>query len=243
MFATYRWLFAMIAGSVLAAGPSLALAQEKTADATVPAARSEQGWWAKRHEDKVTQAKKGDIGVVFLGDSITQGWEGAGKAVWERHYAPRKPLNIGFSGDRTQHVLWRLDHDEVNGIKPKIAVMMIGTNNLGSDSPEAIAEGIKAIVAKLKEKLPETKILMLAIFPRSEKPNETRERLQAVNAMVQPLADGKRVVYLDIGKHFLQEDGTISKEIMPDFLHLSSQGYRIWAEAIEPTLWEMMEAK
>lgn len=222
--------------------PLALLAQQ--ADTASPASRSDQGWWQKRHDEKVAAVKEGKAQVVFIGDSITQGWEGAGKDVWGRFYGPRAGFNIGFSGDRTQHVLWRLDQGEVDGIQPKVAVMMIGTNNMASNSPEAIADGVKAIVARLDKKLPDTKVLLLAIFPRSEKPTDAiREKVARTNDLIKPLADGKKVVYLDIGKAFLSEDGTLSKEIMPDFLHLSPKGYRIWADAIEPTLWTMMEGK
>jgi beta-glucosidase len=223
---------------LILAAPLTALAQEQPGETTTPAPR--EGAWLKRHEQKLEQVKRGNIDLVFLGDSITQGWEGAGKAVWERYYAPRRPLNLGYGGDRTQHVLWRLDHGEIDGISPRVVVMMIGTNNLRANAPETIADGIKAIVARLRSKLPQTKILLLAVFPRSQTPDELRERARAVNQTIQSLADGDTVVYQDIGPHFLNDDGTISKEIMPDFLHLSPRGYRIWAEAIEPILWNMM---
>src|SRR5207237_1337936 len=154
--------------------------------------------------------------------------------VWQRFYAPRNPANFGIGGDRTQHVLWRIENGEVEGIKPKVAVLMIGTNNSRDNTADEIADGIKAIVRRLQEKLPDTKILLLAVFPRGEKPGATRDKLNEVNEKIASLGDGTRVTYLDIGKHFLNEDGTISKEIMPDFLHLSPKGYRIWADAIEP---------
>lgn len=235
---------ALVAGLLAVPLTLPAFAQEKKDETITPASRSAEGWWAKRHEERLEQVKQGNIDLVFLGDSITQGWEGnGGKPIWERFYAPRHPLNLGFSGDRTQHVLWRLDNGEVDGIKPKAAVLMIGTNNVGGNSADEIAAGIKAVVLKLREKLPETKILVLGVFPRSEKPDAARERLAQVNEKVQSLADGKSVFFLDIGKAFLQEDGTISKEIMPDFLHLSPKGYRIWADSIEPKLWELTETK
>ncbi len=230
----FLFVGALVAPPVLAQQP----------DTTTPAHRSGEGWWQKRHEEKAAGVKESKAEVLFIGDSITQGWEGAGKETWQRFYGPRRGFNIGFSGDRTQHVLWRLDNAEADGIQPKVAVMMIGTNNMGGNSPEAIADGVKAIVAKLDSKLPQTKVLLLAIFPRSEKPTDAiREKVAKTNELLKPIADGKKVVYLDIGKSFLAEDGTLSKEIMPDFLHLSPKGYRIWADSIEPTLWSMMEAK
>ena len=142
--------------------------------------------WMNRHESFNKRAKEGNVDLVFIGDSITQGWEGGGKEAWARAFEARHPANMGFSGDRTQHVLWRLDHGEVDGIKPGIAVVMIGTNNSNGDDHTApeIAEGITAIVAKLRAKLPDTKVLLLGVFPRGEKPNPQREKLSQVNAAI-----------------------------------------------------------
>jgi lysophospholipase L1-like esterase len=220
--------------------PKKAAPPESTTD---PAARSGEGWWMKRHEQHLEAVKPGNTDLIFVGDSITQGWEGAGREVWERYYAPRKAVNLGIGGDRTQHVLWRLDHDEVRGINPKVAVVMIGTNNVSSNSPDDIAAGISAIVKKLRDKLPRTKVLLLGVFPRSPKPDAARDRIRAINDQIKSLDSEQGVTYLDISKTFLNPDGTISREIMPDFLHLSPKGYRMWADAIEPTLWEMMEGK
>jgi beta-glucosidase len=188
------------------------------------------------------RVKQGKVDLVFIGDSITQGWEGEGKDVWAKFYTPRNAVNLGIGGDQTQHVLWRLDHGNIDGIAPKAAVVMIGTNNSGSKMPsEQTAEGVAAIVKKLREKLPETKILLLAIFPRgANDTDELRKLNQAANATIAKLADDKHVFYLDIGDKFLEPDRTLSKEIMPDLLHLSPKGYTIWAESIEPTLKKLL---
>jgi lysophospholipase L1-like esterase len=204
---------------------------------------SKPGNWMRQHESFLERAKKGNVDLLFLGDSITQGWNGGGRSVWERFYGPRNAANFGIGGDRTQHVLWRLENGEIDGIHPKVAVLMIGTNNVDSNAPEEIAKGVIAIVKKLREKLPETKILLLAVFPRDESPSDRRDRLKAVNTEIAKLDDGSMVRYLDIGSSFLNPDGTISKQIMPDSLHLSSKGYRIWADSMEPTLWSMLEDK
>lgn len=207
---------------------------------TEPAPR--EGNSMRLHEKFLEQGKAGGIELLFLGDSITRGWEGSGTPVWVRYYGPRKAANFGIGGDRTQHVLWRLENGEVDHIKPKVVVLMIGTNNTGSNSAADIAEGVTAIVKKLRAKLPEAKILLLGVFPRGEKPNPGRDKIKEVNEMIAKLDDnGKTVKYLDISKTFLNEDGTISKEIMPDFLHLSATGYRMWADAMEPTLWSMLD--
>jgi lysophospholipase L1-like esterase len=199
----------------------------------------------KRHEGFVEIAKKGDVDVLFLGDSITDAWRGgAAKPTWEKYFVPAKAANFGISGDRTQHVLWRIKHGELDGIKPKVAVLMIGTNNIGSDSAAQIAEGIAAIVKTIRDKSPSTKVLLLAVFPRGEKAgNPGRTKIAEINKTIAKLDDGSHVRYVDIGPKFLEKDGSLTKEIMPDFLHLSAKGYEIWGDAINPTVQEMLGAK
>ena len=184
------------------------------------------------------------VGILFVGDSITDGWRGRGKDVFEKTYGSMDPFNIGIGGDRTQHVLWRLDHGEVEGISPKVAMLMIGTNNTGPNpSDEAIADGIKACVEDIHKHLPEAKILLLGVFPRSEKADAPiRARIKHINEIISKLDDGgKTVKYLDIGDKFLAADGTLPKDIMPDYLHPNAKGYQIWADAVKPTLDEMMK--
>lgn len=195
----------------------------------------------QRHALLVETAKKGDIDLYFLGDSITQGWQKVPET-WAKAFGPWKPGNFGIGGDRTQHVLWRLDNGELTGVHPKVVVLMIGTNNSGSDKPEDTASGVAKIVATLREKLPETKILLLAIFPRGKDSNDAlRKKNDQVNAIISKLADDKHVFYLDIGAKFLEPDGTLSKDIMPDFLHPNAKGYDIWVEAMNPKLTELMK--
>jgi beta-glucosidase len=198
-----------------------------------------------RHESFNNRVKQGNVDLILIGDSITQGWEGAGKDVWEKYYGKRNAVNLGIGGDRTQHVVWRLDHGNVDGIAPKLAVLMIGTNNSNRDdnTAEEIAAGIEAIVKKLRDKLPQTKVLVLAIFPRGEKPNPQREKNAKASDLASKVADNKMVYYLDIGPKFLGADGTLTKDIMPDLLHLSPQGYEIWAASIEPKVAELMGEK
>ncbi len=226
---------ALAAVVLVAAGASARAQGEVT---TTPAPR--EGGAMKLHESFLKRAKEGKIDLLFLGDSITQGW--GNNEVWQRFYAPRAAANFGIGGDRTEHVLWRLEHGEVEGIRPKLVVLMIGTNNSGSNTAESIANGVTAIVKSLREKLPETKILLLGVFPRAERPGSIRDKLAEVNAQIAKLDDGTMVKYLDISKSFLQDDGTIARDVMPDFLHLSPKGYRIWADAMEPTLQAMLEA-
>jgi lysophospholipase L1-like esterase len=204
----------------------------------------------KRHEGFVAIARKGDVDVLFLGDSITDGWrnfnpknKSGGKNVWDKTFIPLKAANFGIGGDRTQHVLWRIQNGELDGIKPKVAVLMIGTNNTGSDSAEQIADGVTAIVKHLQHKSPHTKVLVLAVFPRGKEiPNKGNTKIIEINKIIAKLDDGKNVKYLDIGEKFMK-DGQIPAEIMPDYLHLSEAGYQIWADAITPTLTEMLKTK
>src|SRR5262249_4224884 len=154
--------------------------------------------------------------------------------IFEKDFVPMKAANFGIGGDRTQHVLWRLQHGELDGIQPKVIMLMIGTNNSGSNTAAEIADGIKAIVAEIHKRSPKPKVLLLGVFPRGEKPNPAREKLKEVNQIIAKLDDGgKTVKYLDIGDKFMQPDGTISKDIMYDFLHLTEKGYGLWADAVK----------
>ena len=194
------------------------------------------------HEQFVAKAKEGGVNLLFLGDSITQGWRNQA-ATWDDHFSKYKPANFGIGGDRTQHVLWRIENGELDGIKPKVIVLMIGTNNSLADPPDKIASGIEKIVKTAGDKTG-AKVLVLAIFPRGEPTNpddvKRRETIRQVNERIKKLHDGRNVRYLDIGEKFINPDGTISPEIMKDKLHLTSKGYQIWAEALDEPLREMM---
>ena len=211
-------------------------------NATTPAHRmksDEKNWWQERHESKAIEAKKNKWDIIFLGDSITHSWETAGKKTWNKYYQKRRALNLGFSGDRTEHVLWRLDNGEFEEVQPKVVVLMIGTNNTGhrKDPPKAIAAGVEKIIERINTKSPTTEILLLAIFPRSEKAADPqRKNNDRTNTLLEKLTKKDGVTYLDINERFLLPDGTLSKEIMPDLLHPKQKGYAIWAEAIEPSL-------
>lgn len=239
MNASRRWLFALVALAPLAFALPAVAQEGKPNDAVVPVPR--EGGWMKRHESFNERVKKGNVDLIFIGDSITQGWEGAGKKVWEEFYGKRNAVNLGIGGDRTQHVLWRLENGNIEGIKPKLAVLMIGTNNSGSNTSEQIAAGVTAIVEKLRKELPETKVLVLGIFPRGADKNDAKRKVnEGANERIAKLADDKHIFYLDIGEAFLEDDGTLSKEVMPDLLHLNEKSYRTWAESIEPKVKELM---
>ena len=245
-----RWFVLMAFVAVVFIGSARAFTQEAPSHSAVNPFPRDAGW-VKRHEKLNEEVKKrGDeIKLLFIGDSITDAWSGSardsGQKEWDKRFAPRGAINLGIGGDRTQHVLWRLENGNIEGLKPKAAVLMIGTNNSNNkdNTAEEIADGIKAIVAKLRKELPETKILLLAIFPRGAKPSAQREKNAQASKLASEVADGKIVYYLDIGDKFLEADGTLTKEIMPDLLHLSPKGYTIWADAIEPKVAELMGEK
>lgn len=206
-------------------------------------------WWLPRHQQKLADAKaildKGEkIDLLFIGDSITQGWEKEGASVWKKYYEPRNAFAIGFGGDRTENVLWRLEHDGVKGMDPKVAVLMIGTNNTGHrrENPQTTAAGIKKILEELQWRLPNTKILLLAIFPRDEQPDgELRVINEKVNEIIKNYADNKKVYFANINQVFLTADGVLTKEVMPDLLHPHEYGYELWAKALEPELQKLLK--
>ncbi|QJR82282.1 1,4-beta-D-glucan glucohydrolase [Alteromonas pelagimontana] len=194
-------------------------------------------WWMPRHEEKLAQAKEQDIEVVMLGDSITQGWENGGKTVWSSHFGDISTLNLGFGGDRTENVLWRLQHGALDNVSPELVVIMIGTNNTGHrlDSPQAISQGVAAIVDKVKKATPDAKVLLLAIFPRSaEAADELRQNNEQTNALLKQLAKEKGVMFDNFNKQFLTANGELTTTIMPDLLHPEEEGYEIWARQLEP---------
>lgn len=230
-----RWILVLAVGAVLAG----ALPAYGANSAIAPVPREEDSW-VQRHESMNARVKQGNVDLLLIGDSITHGWEGGGKATWDKYYAGRNAVNLGIGGDKTEHVLWRLDNGNINGISPKLAVLMIGTNNSKANTAEEIGEGITAIVQKLRDKLPSTKVLILSIFPREEKPGETRDKLAQASAIAAKAADGDMVHFLDIGTFFLEPDGTLPKSIMPDFLHPNEKGYELWAQAMEPTVARLM---
>jgi len=220
------------------------------ATATFPLPRD--AGWVKRHEGFVKDAKQGGVALLFVGDSITDNWrkEERGLPIWNKYFAPYHAANIGISGDRTEHVLWRLENGEVDGLSPKAVVLMIGTNNTGMErdgttprnTPAETVAGIAAVVHELRVKMPKAKILLLAVFPRGNKPDDPqRIQVNQINPEIAKLANGKSIIYLDIGAKFLTPDGILTKEVMPDYLHPSPLGHQIWADAIDATVKRLMK--
>lgn len=210
-----------------------------TPAAATPAPRSDK-WWQDKHAAIVERVKQGGHQTVFLGDSITEGWGGAGKKIWAERFADAHPVNCGIGGDQTQHVLARLDDGLLDALAAKnncisTVVLLIGTNNLSNpkEQPEDIAAGVHAIVERLHAKLPDAKLVLMAIFPRGEKANAQRETITKANTLIKAQNTGAKISVVDLGPKFINDQGEIPKDLMPDFLHLSEAGYRVWAEGIK----------
>mgnify|MGYP000657101938 CR=1 FL=1 len=191
--------------------------------------------WQNFHEMYLKQTRQRQIKVVFLGDSITRGWKNH-KRLWQTHYGKHGAVNFGIGNDRTQQILWRIENGLFDRMQPQLVVLNIGVNNLWSDTygTDRIAAGIEKIVSTIQTKSPNTKVLVLGILPTGNKPDTPlRRKIRAINAQSAQLDNGKTIRFLDIGSEFLDPNGYISKEIMPDYLHLSKKGYQIWADSMQ----------
>jgi lysophospholipase L1-like esterase len=205
----------------------------RTANSTPSVPTPRDDWYAdvQRKFDRYS-GKHFDI--VFDGDSIVNRWEVTGREIWTQRYAGIS-ADFGIEGDRVENVLWRLSKGQVDGIDPKVVVLMIGTNNSGRNSAEEIAAGIKALVAEYQKRCPHAHIILFGIFPRGQNANDGgRRKVAAVNEKIKLLGDGTRVTYLDLSPKMIEADGSISPEMMPDFVHPTVKGYQLWADALQP---------
>lgn len=246
----YRFLGERVAATMLKAVPHVSAVNT----AVIPLGRLERDsyGWEERHEAVMKVKAAIDPEIVLIGDSITHFWGGQpdggklggrGTETWEQLFGQRRVLNLGFGWDRTQNVLKRITLGELDDLKPKVIVLHIGTNNLAqtencrANTPDEIAAGIGAIIAQAQAKCPGAKIILMGIFPRGEKPEDPKRAvLKEINALLAPLGQRPGVTFLDITSHWLEADGSISKAIMPDFLHPNQKGYAVWAEALKGVL-------
>ena len=222
----------------------------RATDAAMPEPRTvDYEWmsvatWKEKHAADVAVAQKGGVDVLFVGDSITEGWEWGDGEHWKKCFVPLHAANFGIGGDTTQNLLWRLDNGDVGVLQPKVVVALIGTNNLGRENATAAeaARGVEAVVRKLRSAFPDARVVLHGIFPCDYSPKaEVRQRVKDVNARLARLdgLDGK-VVFRDIGAIFLEPDGSILPAVSPDGLHLTPEGYRRWAETLEPLVRELL---
>jgi len=254
------WIGALVALSALPLTAATTVAEPVPVERQSPYWAA-PGYWDRRHAEKIREIAEGpgEYDFVFIGDSITHNWEGwndpvdvecvakayeqgrlkfpngPGRKVWKEMKKEFRLLNLGCAGDCTQQVLWRLDQGEMDGYRTRGVALMIGTNN--GESAEEVAEGIKAVVRKILEKQPEAKVVLMPIFPADPNPSGPRRSRNAkASELAKSIADGKRVVWLDFNDAFLAPDGTLSADMMPDYLHPVEPGYRLWRAAIEPVM-------
>ena len=248
----FRYLFILM----LCAPLSILFAEDPLAYKTdIPATQAEnrpvtKGWplWMKRHNNLADGlAKQKQVDILMVGDSIIFRFERAGTPIWKKYYEKRNGYNFGSSGDRTEHILWRLQNGKLDTIKPKLVVLLIGTNNTSvrkDEKPEETAYAIEAIIKELKKRVPTAKILLLGIFPRGHKVDDhLRARNDKVNVVISKFEDKKKVFYLDIGHKFLNEDKTLNKELIKDTVHPIEAGFEVWAQAMEPMIKKLLDEK
>lgn len=242
-------LCAASALTLLACGTALAddAAGSGSACATVATPRiKEYPWmtierWKRMVAEQDAMADRGDVGLLFIGDSITEGWK---PDVMAQRFGAWKPANFGVGGDHTGNVLWRLRDGHMAKLQPKAVVLLIGVNNfnLCGDTPAQVFAGVQVVVAELRKLYPQARILVNGVFPHQQSAKSPkRADVIELNRMIATLDDGKKVFFHDYGARFLQPDGDISPEIMADFLHLTPKGYQIWADAMTPDIRKLME--
>jgi len=189
--------------------------------------------WFPQHQRHAKAAATGSISLLFLGDSITEGWGRPGQAVWQRHFAVLDGAHFGIGGDQTQHLLWRIEHGELDGLAPDSVVLLIGTNNLYTNTAAEIAEGIAVILREIRTRTPRSHVLLMGVLPRGRAPEAPeRAKICELNALLSGYADCA-ITYLDIGAQFLNPDGSLRIDLMPDGLHPSAAGYELWAQAVK----------
>jgi len=242
-------LLAVLAGLAGRPAPSEGR-QENNAVVPVPKLENDCYDWYARHKEVLKVKDAANPEIVLIGDSITHFWGGEpagpfknGPKAWEDVFGKRRVLNLGFGWDRTQNVLWRLDNGEFDGLRPKFVVLNIGTNNFSgtrnarANTPAEVAEGIKAICARISAKSAGTRIILMGVFPRGASPRDGfRPKITALNELLAALAREKGLTFLDIGARMLEPDGTLSREIMKDSVHPTEKGYALWASALKDVL-------
>jgi len=222
--------------------------------AIIPVTKLENDFydWHQRHNEVKDLIKKQPVDLIFIGDSITHMFGGVPKSriargteTWEQYYGKRNVLNLGFGWDRTQNVLWRLKNGELDGVAPKVAVILIGTNNLTGtknarrNTPAEIAEGVKAICQTLHGKAPKCKILLLGVLPRS--PNRFVKPIQEINKLLAEFDKEDYITFLSMNDPFAAANGLPKKELMQDSVHPNAKGYQIWAKTMEPVLSKLLK--
>jgi lysophospholipase L1-like esterase len=235
-------------GLTLSLATQFSLADESlTPSGTNPTPRTiEYSWmsvdaWNKMYAEDIAVAEQGGVDLLFVGDSITAGWNWD---IWQKNFSQYHPANFGIGGDHTGNLLWRLKYGHAEKLKPKAVVMLIGVNNFGHlhETPEQVAAGIKACVLQVRKLYPNAKVLVNGVLPFEEPATSPRRAdVKKVNALVATLNDNHHIFVKDYGSLFLQADGSISKEVLGDFLHPTAKGYQIWVDAMLPDIQNLMK--
>lgn len=225
----------------------------------VPKLENDSYDWQARHQASLDQGPELDPEIVLLGDSITHFWGGPpqsggtpprGPESFARLFGEHRVLNLGFGWDRTQNLLWRLDHGELDGLHPRLLILNIGTNNFARTAahphdatPREVADGIRAVIRRLRAKAPQAEIILNAVFPRGDAPDDPRRRqIDELNAILAAEWTGvPGVTFLDLGQRFLRADGGLNRDLLPDGVHPNEVGYAQWAEALQPRIEAALE--
>jgi lysophospholipase L1-like esterase len=203
------------------------------------------------HQQRLKNLKKGRIDVYFVGDSITRRWRATDypqfSANWNKNFFGWNAANFGWGGDTIQNILWRLQHGELDGVQPKVIVLLAGTNNVGTTPATAakvadITRGVKALLDTLRKKASKATIIVMGILPRNDgaRPTTVMPSINRINANIAKMADGKNIRYLNINDKLADKDGKLFKGMTEDRLHLSRKGYQVWADALKPLLKELL---
>lgn len=220
--------------------------EDLTPSGTNPTPRTKEfSWmsvdtWNKMYADDIAVADKGGVDLLFVGDSITAGWNAE---IYQKYFGVYNPANFGIGGDHTGNLLWRLKYGHAEKLHPKVVVMLIGVNNFGhlNETPDQVFQGIKACLLQLRKIYPNAKILVNGVLPFEESVDSPkRAMVKAVNAKVKTLNDNQHVFVKDYGSAFLQPDGSITKDVMGDFLHPTAKGYQLWVDAMYPDIKTLM---
>ncbi len=207
-------------------------------------------WWKSRHENVLAEIKESSPQLIMIGNSITHGLDDENNIeFWDKYLNAYNTVNMGFGGDRTENVIWRLENGEIDGINPKVATLMIGTNNTDGNNfeevtqPEELAEGIWKICTIINEKLPDTEIALLAIFPYGYKPEVYRNKLiQKTNDIIRTYPEkNSKIHFYDVNHVLEHEDGSLIHELMPDYLHPNTEGYRLIFDELAPEIEKLMK--
>jgi len=209
------------------------------------------GWWLARHAAQNQPPGRAEARLIFVGDSITAGWLGAGLDAWTRSFGRYRPLNLGISGDRTRHLLWRLQHGALDGLpRARLVVLLIGINDLAFYGAPVrdVVDGILACALELRARLPGARVLLLGLLPSGLRRGPLRDRIARVNRWLEQAAGDAAIKatdvrYLDVGPRLLDANGVLRSEVSPDSLHLSGEGYRRWAEGLTPIIVPFLEER